>query len=107
MPIGILRGPAGAGKSQWFEANSEPGDLWLDITAIWAAVRGLERGPDGRYPVRLDDDQGLRMAAYLKATGIAFAEREGLDGWATTSSSAPEGRGADSGAGGNGRGADD
>ena len=90
MPIGILRGPAGAGKSQWFDENAEPGDLWLDITAIWAAVRGLERGPDGRYPVRLDDDQGLRMAAYLKATGIAFAEREGLDGWATTSSSAPE-----------------
>ena len=89
MPIGILRGPAGAGKSQWFEANSEPGDLWLDITAIWAAVRGLERGPDGRYPVRLDDDRGLRVAAYLKSVGIAFAEREGLDGWTSTSSSSP------------------
>ena len=39
------------------------------------------------------------MAAYLKATGIAFAEREGLDGWATTIFIGTGGRGADSGAG--------
>ena len=90
MAVNILRGPAGAGKSQWFDANAEPGSLWLDLTAIWASIRGLERGPDGRYPVRLDDGQGLRMAAYLKSTGIAFAERENLNGWTTTSSSAPE-----------------
>ena len=90
MPVNILRGPAGAGKSQWFEANSEPGDLWLDLTAIWAAVRNVERDQKGRYPVRLSDDVGIRAAAYLKSVGIAFAERENLEAWTTTSSSAPE-----------------
>ena len=63
MPIGIIRGPAGAGKSQWFEANREPGDLIIDVSGLWVALLGLERDGNGRYPVRLATDPGLRMAA--------------------------------------------
>ena len=50
----ILRGPAGGGKSQYFEENSEAGDLFLDITTLWAALLNLERDPvTGLYPLRL------------------------------------------------------
>lgn len=86
MAFGILRGPAGAGKSQAIE----PGILRADVTALWAALTGAVRGPDGRYPVREDGDPALRLALYLKAAAVAYAAREGLNGWATTSSSSPE-----------------
>ena len=91
MPVGIIRGPAGAGKSQWYEKNKSRDDLWFDVTAIWAAIRGLERDPEtGLYPVREDDDPGLRTALYLRSTAVRFASENGIDGWATTSNSAPE-----------------
>ena len=89
MPIGIIRGPAGAGKSQWFEANREPGDLIIDVSGLWVALLGLERDGNGRYPVRLATDPGLRMALYLKSTAIRFAAENGISGWATTSNSSP------------------
>ena len=89
MPIGIIRGPAGAGKSQWFQENREPGDLLIDVTALWVALLGLERDGNGRYPVRLASEPGLRMALYLKSTAIRFAAENGISGWATTSSSSP------------------
>ena len=89
MPIGIIRGPAGAGKSQWFQENREPGDLLFDVTAIWVALLGLERDGNGRYPVRLASDPGLRMALYLRAVGVRYAAENGLNGWATTSNSSP------------------
>ena len=91
MPVGIIRGPAGSGKSQWYERNKSPNDLLFDVTAIWAAVRGLERDPEsGQYPVREDDDPGLRTALYLRSTAVRFASENGIDAWATTSSSDPE-----------------
>ena len=71
--------------------NAEPGDLLLDVTALWAALRGVERDPEtGSYPVRVSDDPGLRMALYVRAVGVRFASENELDGWATTSSSDPE-----------------
>ena len=90
MAVNVLRGAAGSGKSQEFNKLKGPDDLLIDVTALWAAVRGLERDPNGRYPVREDDEAGLRMALYLKSTAIAFAAREDLDAWVTTSSSSPE-----------------
>ena len=90
MAIGVIRGPAGGGKSQWYESNREPGDLLFDVTALWVALLGLERDPiTGLYPVRLASDPGLRMALYLKSTAIRFAAENGLNGWATTSNSSP------------------
>ena len=88
MPIGIIRGPAGAGKSQWYEANREPGDLIIDVSGLWVALLGLERDPvTGLYPVRLATDQGLRMALYLKSTAIRFAAENRISAWTTTSNS--------------------
>ena len=91
MPIGIIRGPAGAGKSQWFEANREPGDLIIDVSGHMgrASRPGTRRTITGRYPVRLATDPGLRMALYLKSTAIRFAAENGISGWATTSNSSP------------------
>ncbi len=86
MALGILRGPAGGGKSQ----TLRPGALRADVTALWAALLGLERGPNGKYPERPDADPVLGLATYLKAAAVAYAAREGLTGWVTTSDSRPE-----------------
>lgn len=88
MALKILRGPAGAGKSQVIAA--ERPSVVVDLTAIWAALRGFDRDDDGRYPVRTDDDPALDLAVYLKATAVRYAARQGLDGIVTTSSSSPE-----------------
>ena len=89
MALNILRGPAGAGKSQWL-ARHAPTALVLDVTALWAALTGVERDEHGRYPIRTEDEDGLRMALYLKAVGTRFAAEQGIEAWVTTSSSAPE-----------------
>lgn len=86
MALSILRGPAGAGKSQ--ETKGTP--LVIDLTALWAALRQFERDEDGKFPVRTSDDPVLGLAVYLKATAVRYASREGMDGVVTTSSSAPE-----------------
>ena len=85
MALSILRGPAGAGKSQ----ELRPGTLRADLTALWAALYGYERGADGRYPERTATEAAL--AAYLKAAVVRYASRDGLAGVVTTSSSSPEG----------------
>ena len=84
MALGILRGPAGGGKSQVLRQ----GELRADLTAIWAALYGYQRGADGRYPERTDDEAAI--ASYLKAAVVAFAARRALQGWVTTSDSSPE-----------------
>ena len=89
MPITVVRGPAGAAKSQYIQENAEPGDVILDVTALWAALTGVERDENGRYPVRRADENGLRLALYLRAAGVRFSEEQGFGGFATTSSSSP------------------
>ena len=89
MAVNILRGPVAGGKSQWLDENA-PDDLRIDVTPLWAALRGLERDSDGKYPVREGDDPGLRTALYLKSVAIRFAAQEDIEAWTTTSSSSPE-----------------
>lgn len=84
MALRILRGPAGAGKSQ----EIEPGTLRADLTALWVALFGYERGPDGKYPERTAEEAAV--ASYLKAAVVRHAAREGLPGVVTTSDSSPE-----------------
>ncbi|MCY4057584.1 MAG: hypothetical protein OXG44_06255 [Gammaproteobacteria bacterium] len=84
MALGILRGPAGAGKSQ----ELQPGELRADLTALWAALYGYDRGPDGRFPERSAEEAAI--ASYLKGAVVRFAARQGLSGFATTSDSSPE-----------------
>ncbi|MDE2813318.1 MAG: hypothetical protein OXM01_09850, partial [Gemmatimonadota bacterium] len=40
-----------------------------DITELWATIGGYVRGPDGRYPLRLDDDPALAVAPVKQGGG--------------------------------------
>ena len=79
----LVEGPAGAGKSQLVAEMIEAGELDLvaDLTALWAATRGLERDPSTRkYPIRQDDDPVIRtgLAAYMRAAVVRQGLRDGL-----------------------------
>ena len=84
----LLEGPAGSGKSQEAEALLASGEYHVlaDLTALWAAVRAMRRGPDGRYPVRQDNDPGLALAAYLRAVVVRQGLRDGLNVVVTSAS---------------------
>lgn len=83
----LLQGPAGSGKSGLARELLAAGEaeLLADTTQLWAAIGGHERGPDGKYPVRSEDDPALRAALYVQATVANFALREGLSVIVTTS----------------------
>ena len=55
-------------------------DVQADMTQIWAATRGIEREPSGRYPIRQDSDPAIRsgLASYLKAVVVRQSLRLGL-----------------------------
>ena len=57
MPSTLLSGPAGANKSalarRLLREASEP-TVAADFQSIVAALLLLERGPDGKYPIRPD-----------------------------------------------------
>ena len=75
----LIAGPAGSGKSAVANDLLSAGELEVlfDTTAIWAALSGAVRGPDGRYPARSDDDPSLATALYLQAVGARFALKNG------------------------------
>ena len=78
----LVEGPAGSGKSQHVAAMLANGevDVVADLTALWAATRGIERAPDGRFPIRADDDPTIRtgLAAYVRAVVVREGLRSGL-----------------------------
>ena len=76
----LLRGPAGGGKSQIARRALVSGDtdLQADTTALYAALSGVERGPDGRYPPRLESDPLLPLTTYVRAVVVRDALRRGL-----------------------------
>ena len=80
MPITPVVGPAGGGKSQWIARNRQPGDITIDHTAIWAALTGAVRGPDGRYPAREVNDPTTGLVQYLMAVAVRQATASGLSG---------------------------
>ena len=89
----LLRGPAGAGKSQRAREllRSNPNSVLADTSATWALVGGIERDPEtGLYPVRLDTDPRLDLARYVRRTIARHGLELHLDVVATTSDSAPE-----------------
>ena len=83
----LIEGPAGSGKSQLARDLLDAGqvELLADTTALWAAIGGHERGPDGKYPVRNEDDPALHTARYLQTVAAGFALREGYKIAVTTS----------------------
>ena len=84
----LVEGPAGSGKSQIVAEMlaADELDVVADLTAIWAALRGIERGPDGRYPVRTDDDPAIQsgLAAYVRTVVVRQGLRDDLDVAVTT-----------------------
>ena len=84
MPIRPVAGPVGAGKSQHVEAERKPGDVLLDFTAIYVALSGVVRGPDGRYPERQDGDPLLPLTSAVLDFALQESVRRELDGFVTT-----------------------
>ena len=85
MPIVPVCGPAGAGKSQYIAATIRPGWIILDYTALYAALSGVQRGPDGKFPERVAGDPLLPMTAAVKAVALSMAVERQLDGFVTSS----------------------
>ena len=88
--IGVFAGPAGAGKSQVLRERLQPGEVVVDYTMLWVALTAAERGPDGKYPERTDDDPRLGLVSAVKAYALRDAARRELNGYTTTSDSRPE-----------------
>ena len=61
MAIDVVRGPAGAGKSQWIAERLTASGVVIDFTRLYAALAGVERGADGRYPVRTGHDPRIPL----------------------------------------------
>ena len=93
----LIQGPAGSGKSAVAADSLAAGEIevLLDTTALWAALSGAVRGPDGKYPVRGDDDPALGAALYLQAVGARFSLEQGARVGVTTSRRGQEARWAE------------
>lgn len=90
MPLSIIRGPAAGGKSQVIAERLRPGEVVIDYSRIFHALTGVERGPDGKYPVRHDGDPRLALAEYVRMVAIRQASERELSGYVTTSDGRPE-----------------
>lgn len=55
-------------------------EVVADLTSLWGAMSGAERGPDGRYPNRDDSDPLIAagVAAYVRRTVVRQALRQDL-----------------------------
>ena len=95
--LALIQGPAGSGKSQVAADMLEAGEVevLLDVTAIWAALSGARRGPDGKYPIRSEDDPALGAALYLQAVGARYALQQGARVAVTSSRRGQEARWAE------------
>ena len=77
MPSILLSGPAGAAKSalalELLQEWSGPVVL-IDFQSLVAALTGVVRGPDGRYPLR--DERLLPIVEYLRRAALTAARIE-------------------------------
>ncbi|MCY4396343.1 MAG: hypothetical protein OXC10_14540 [Rhodospirillaceae bacterium] len=84
----LLSGPAGAAKSalarQMLRDNPNLRAV-ADFQAIYAALTLVERGPDGRYPVRPESDDLLPLAEYVRRAVITGAVQREIGIIATNS----------------------
>ena len=96
----LIEGPAGSAKSGLVGERIAAGesDVVADLTALWAALRAVERGPDGLYRVRGDADPAIvtGLAAYMRRVAVRQGLRSGLNvetvaaGWGDGRSAAPQ-----------------
>ena len=83
----LIEGPAGGGKSQLAADLLDAGavEAVADVTALWAALAGARRGPDGRFPERSDADPALHVARYVQPAAARVCLDSGHDVAVTTS----------------------
>ena len=93
MASTLLSGPAGGAKSQaaveLIRSASAP-TVAADFQSIVVALLQLQRGPDGRYPVR--PEWILPLAEYVRAAVITGAANRDIDIVVTNSDGNPERR---------------
>ena len=93
MPSVLLSGPAGAAKSalarRMFEERTGLVVI-ADFQAIYAALTGDTRGPDGRYPLR--DERLLPLVEYTRRAVVTGAVNREVEVVATNSDGNPERR---------------
>ena len=90
MPDVLISGPAGANKSAVArEALAAATGLSIaaDFQAIYSALLLLERGPDGRYPARVE--ALLPLTEYVRRAVISGARSRGIGIIATNSDGDP------------------
>ena len=96
MPGILLSGPAGAGKSlraRVLLATLGIFSVIVDFQTIYAALLGIRRGDDGRYPERRRQDaHALPMAERMRLAMIAFAIQQELRPIVTNSDGNPQRR---------------
>lgn len=84
----LVEGPAGSGKSQQVKEMLEAGevDVQADFTSLWVAMTGVERGSNGKYPIRKANDPTVRtgLAAYIRRAVVRQGLRAGLKVVATS-----------------------
>ena len=78
----LIEGPPGSGKSDIARSAIQDGeaDLLVEFTALWAALRAVERLDTGRYPIRKNGDPFSRMATVplWKTTAVRLALQRDL-----------------------------
>ena len=90
MPSILLSGPAGAAKSALARrllAENPALAAIADFQAVYAALTGDLRGPDGRYPLR--DDRLLPLTEYLRRAIITGSLARDIEVIATNSDGDP------------------
>ena len=88
MAIDIVRGPAGAGKSQYVASRLGTAAVWIDFTRLFVALTGQERDPEtGRFPVRHSGDGRIALTQAVKEYALREASRRGFSGFVTVSDS--------------------
>ena len=93
MPSVLLSGPAGANKSalaRQLLAENPALAVIADFQLVYRALTDVERGRDGRYPLR--NDALLPLTEYVRRAIITGAVQRDIDVIATNSDGDPERR---------------
>lgn len=93
MPSILISGPAGANKSALARTLRDEADrlaVIADFQLAYRALTDVERGRDGRYPLR--DDRLLPITEYVRRAVITGAANADIDVIATNSDGDPERR---------------
>lgn len=86
MPLHLIAGPAGGGKSQVIASRLQPGEIVIDFSRLHQALAGTERDAAGLLPERLPDDPLVPITEAVKRFAVREAIRRGIPGYATTAS---------------------